>query len=40
MQIEWHKVWRIALKLYPDIHPSKLNQEQREKCLEIYYDYY
>jgi hypothetical protein len=30
MQIEWHKVWRIAMKLYPDIHPSKLNQEQRK----------
>ena len=35
MQIEHHKVWRIALRLYPDIHPSKLNQEQRAKITRV-----
>jgi uncharacterized protein YeaC (DUF1315 family) len=40
MQIQWHKVWKIAMNLYPDTHPTKLTQEQKEKCINIYYDWY
>jgi len=40
MQYEHHKVWKIALKLFPDKRPQDLTTEERTEVLNIYMDFY
>ena len=40
MEYEPHKVWKIALNIFPDKRPEDLTKEEKQEVLNIYNDNY